>query len=202
LARPPLARAKLLDAAITLVRQQGYAATSVEDVCRAAGVSKGAFFHHFADKDAMALAAAARWTEITAPLFASAPYQDAPPGLPRLIAYLDFRKAILKGSTAEFTCFAGTMAQEIHCTSEPIRAAVEHCISSHAATLEADFTLAILTARRPEALTAQDLALHTQVVLQGAFVLAKAQGGPEIAAQSIDHLKRYLTLLLTPETLP
>ena len=43
--------------------------------------------------------------------------------------------------------------------------------------------------------TAESLALHTQAVLQGAFILAKARGGPEIAAQSVDHLKRYVTML-------
>ena len=43
--------------------------------------------------------------------------------------------------------------------------------------------------------TAKDLALHTQAVLQGAFVLAKAKGGAEVAADSIDHLRRYVELL-------
>ena len=43
--------------------------------------------------------------------------------------------------------------------------------------------------------TARSLALHTQAVLQGAFILAKATGGPEIAAQSIDHLRRYVAML-------
>ena len=45
------ARAKLLDAALNVIRAQGYAATSVDDLCRAASVTKGAFFHHFASKD-------------------------------------------------------------------------------------------------------------------------------------------------------
>ena len=39
------------------------------------------------------------------------------------------------------------------------------------------------------------LALHTQAVLQGAFILAKARGGPEVARDSVDHLRRYLILL-------
>jgi TetR/AcrR family transcriptional regulator, transcriptional repressor for nem operon len=43
--------------------------------------------------------------------------------------------------------------------------------------------------------TAEGLALHTQAVIQGALILAKAKGGPEIAAQSLDHLKRYIALL-------
>ncbi len=41
-------------------------------------------------------------------------------------------------------------------------------------------------------------ALHTQAVLQGAFVMAKAKGGAPIAAASIDHLHRYIELLFKP----
>ncbi len=43
--------------------------------------------------------------------------------------------------------------------------------------------------------TARSLALHTQAVLQGAFILAKASGGATIAAESVDHLRRYVELL-------
>ena len=48
--------------------------------------------------------------------------------------------------------------------------------------------------------TAASLALHTQAVLQGAFILAKATGGAEAAADSIDHLRRYVELLFKAST--
>lgn len=44
------------------------------------------------------------------------------------------------------------------------------------------------------------LALHTQAVIQGAFILAKATGGAEIAAESIDHLFRYIEMLFEERT--
>jgi AcrR family transcriptional regulator len=44
-------RHSLVSAARTLFGQQGYAATSVEEIVRLAGVTKGALYHHFADKD-------------------------------------------------------------------------------------------------------------------------------------------------------
>ncbi len=46
-ARPSDARERLIAAARDEIRRKGYTATRVEDICRAAGVTKGSFFHHF-----------------------------------------------------------------------------------------------------------------------------------------------------------
>src|SRR4051794_22839633 len=91
------ARQKLLSAALALFREQGYASTSLDDLCVRAGVTKGAFFHHFRSKEALAIAAANHWSEMTQAFFASAPYRKHSDPLERLLGYLDFRKAILKG---------------------------------------------------------------------------------------------------------
>ena len=45
--------------------------------------------------------------------------------------------------------------------------------------------------------TAGSLARHTQCVIQGAFILAKATGSAAVAAESIDHLRRYLTAFVS-----
>ena len=47
------ARTRLLDAALRLIRERGFAATSVDDLCTAAGVTKGSYFHHFKTKQAL-----------------------------------------------------------------------------------------------------------------------------------------------------
>jgi TetR/AcrR family transcriptional repressor of nem operon len=48
--------------------------------------------------------------------------------------------------------------------------------------------------------SAESLARHTQAVLQGGFVLAKAWNDPQAALDAIAHLKRYATQLLpTPK---
>lgn len=46
---------------------------------------------------------------------------------------------------------------------------------------------------------AKSLALHTQAVLQGAFILAKAKCSAEIAADSCEHLTRYLRALFNAQ---
>lgn len=194
--RPPLARTRLLDAALDVFRARGYAATTVDDLCEAAGVTKGAFFHHFQSKEALAVAAAQHWSEVTGALFASAPYHRHADPLDRVLAYVDFRKALLRGRVPEFTCLAGTLLQEAYDSHPEIRAACDASISSHAATLEADIAEAMHKYHVEAAgWTAESLALHTQAVLQGAFILAKARGGPALAAASVDHLRRYVELL-------
>lgn len=188
-------RAKLLDAALEIVRAKGFSATSVDDLCRHAGVTKGAFFHHFASKEALGIAAADHWSAMTGSLFAEAPYHLNDDPLDRVLGYIAFRKALLQGGVAEFTCLVGTMVQESYDTSPDIRAACDRSISEHAGKLEADISEAIEKYGIAAEWTASSLALHTQAVLQGAFILAKAKGGPEIAAESIDHLRRYVELL-------
>jgi len=164
-------------------------------LCTAAGVTKGAFFHHFKTKNDLAVAAADHWSEVTGALFASAPYHDAPDPLDRVLGYIDFRKAMLKGAVPEFTCLVGTMVQEAYATHPEVRAACARAICGHAEKLEADLAEAIKKHHIEADWTPSSLALHTQAVLQGAFILAKAKGGPQVAADSIDHLRRYVELL-------
>lgn len=194
----PDARSKLLDAALSVIRIKGYSATTVDGLCAAAGVTKGAFFHHFKSKEDLAVAAADHWSETTGALFAGAPYHDLHDPLDRVIGYLEFRKDLLQGGVADFTCLVGTMVQETYDAIPAIRQACDRSISGHAGTLEADIESAMRDRNMSPGWTASSLALHTQAVLQGAFILAKAKGGPEIAADSIDHLIRYVRGLFSP----
>jgi TetR/AcrR family transcriptional repressor of nem operon len=188
------ARRKLLDAALAVIRAKGFSATTVDELCGRAGVAKGSFFHHFKDKEALAVAAAQYWSEVTGALFAQAPYHAAADPLDRVLGYLSFRRAILTGAVAEFTCLVGTMVQEVYDSHPAIREACAASIAGHAATLEADIAAAI-RARGVTGVDAASLALHTQTVLQGAFILAKATGDGQIAADGVDHLIRYFELL-------
>jgi len=194
------ARTRLLEAARTVIRAKGFAATTVDDLCAEAEVTKGAFFHHFDSKEALGVAAAAFWAETTTAFFETASYHDHDDPLDRVLAYVDFRKSMIDGDLAEFTCLVGTMVQEAYGSHPTIRDACAASIFGHAATLEPDIAAAIATRDMAPDWTAASLAQHSQAVLQGAFILAKATGDRAIARQSIDHLKRYITLLFQDQT--
>ena len=46
-------RDKLLDAATRLFHENGYQAVTVNDICEAAQLTKGAFYHHFDSKETL-----------------------------------------------------------------------------------------------------------------------------------------------------
>lgn len=60
---PDIRRGELLDCAQALFFERGYEATTINDIILKAGVSKGGFYHHFASKEEILAALAARLAE-------------------------------------------------------------------------------------------------------------------------------------------
>ncbi|KJS24168.1 MAG: TetR family transcriptional regulator [Hyphomonadaceae bacterium BRH_c29] len=202
-AKPPSAREKLIGAAVKVVREKGFNATSVDELCREAGVTKGAFFHHFPSKTDLGVAAAEAWKLHANDLFGHAPYMACEDPLDRFLGYLEFRRNMLDGPVPEFTCLAGTMVQESYETLPTLREACQDSIWGHALTLVPDIEAARDKHGVDGDWTSESLALHTQAVLQGAFILAKATNGAAAARDSADHLIRYVRMLFRlPATRP
>jgi TetR/AcrR family transcriptional regulator, transcriptional repressor for nem operon len=190
-------RNALMEAAFGLVRRQGLAATSVDEICAAAGVSKGAFFHHFKSKDDLAAAAAYHWSAVTEPVFEGAAYHGPDDPLDRVLGYIDLRRDMMAGEIADFTCFAGTMVQEAWATSPAVQAAAWDSMSRHADALVPNIEAAKLSRGIGDGLNARSLALHMVAVVQGAFILAKASADSAIGADSAAHLRRYVEQLFS-----
>ena len=198
LATEHTSKTKLLDAALRVIRTKGYTAATLDDICAAAGVTKGSYFHHFKSKEEMALMAVEHWNNMTGGLFATSAYKELADPRERVLAYIDFRAEILQGELPDYTCLLGTMVQETFDTHPRIRDACNAGIAAHAHTVAIDIAAA-KGIYAPEAMwDPETLALYTQAVLQGAFILAKAQGSSPIVAQCIEHLRCYVEGLLTP----
>jgi TetR/AcrR family transcriptional repressor of nem operon len=188
-------KTKLLNAALNAIRAKGYAATTIDDICHAAGVTKGSFFYHFRTKDDLALTAAAHWSEMTERFFAEATYRRLSNPLDRLLGYVDFRISILRGDLTDYTCFLGTLLQETYATHPDIREACERGLATHNDTLARDIEAAKSLYAPDAPWSAESLGVFIQSVVQGALIFAKAKQGPEVARESLAHLRSYLELL-------
>jgi TetR/AcrR family transcriptional regulator, transcriptional repressor for nem operon len=189
-------RTRLLDAARDAIRAKGYSATTVDDICAAAGVTKGGFFHHFASKEQLGIAAIKQFELMASTIFGSAPYSSKPDPRDRVLGYVDFRASMLQGDIAQYTCLMGTTVQEVYATHPDIRAACDQGMSEHVAELTRDIEAAKQKYAPDATWSAQSVGYYMQSVLQGAFIFAKAKQNPEVATECLGHLRRYLETLL------
>jgi TetR/AcrR family transcriptional regulator, transcriptional repressor for nem operon len=193
-------RDKLLTAARDVIRAKGYSATSVDDICAAAGLTKGSFFHHFDSKEALGIAAVEAFNAMAGELFGATPYQASDDPRQRIFGYVDLRIAMLTGEISQYTCLIGTTVQETYQTHPALRAACDRMLSEHVAMLTRD--LAAAKARYAPAASWQpeSVGYFMQCVLQGGFIFAKAQQNPDVVTASLGHLRSYLETLLGQPT--
>jgi TetR/AcrR family transcriptional repressor of nem operon len=189
-------RAKLLDAARDVIRTKGYAGSTVDDICATAGVTKGSFFHHFDSKEELGIAAVERFGAMAATLFGSAPYRAENDPRDRVLGYVDFRIALLKGEIPLYTCLIGTTVQEAYASHPNLRDACDRMLSEHVGELTRDLAAAKARYAPDASWEPESVGYFMQCVLQGAFIFAKAKQSAEIATASLGHLRNYLVSLL------
>lgn len=71
-------RAKIIESAIKLFSKRGFNASRVDDICAEAGISKGAFYHHFESKQALFLALLDSWLQAIDKAIESSKEKTAP----------------------------------------------------------------------------------------------------------------------------
>lgn len=91
-------RGLLLDAAESVFAERGYRVATVDDVAKAAGLTKGAVYSHFGSKEALFRAAVRRRFEQRLDAFAKIVDEDTPLANRASLAALDFASSIDDGA--------------------------------------------------------------------------------------------------------
>jgi TetR/AcrR family transcriptional repressor of nem operon len=179
-------RERILATAEHLVIENGYAATSVDQVIAGSGTSKGSFFHHFDSKLALARALVDRYVaadlaHLEAALAATEALADP---VERLVAFLRvFEDGADELMTAQSGCLYISVLTERQLASDDTNAPIVAAIEAWRVAV-ADLLLAAAADRGID-VDADALADHLFVTFEGAFLLCRSTGDPA-------HMRRQL----------
>jgi TetR/AcrR family transcriptional repressor of nem operon len=187
---------KLVDASAKLMRARGYNATTVDDICSAAGVTKGGFFHYFKSKEEIAKAAVNYFRDNKRKDFEDAPFRKLLDPLDRVYGRLDFVKQNT-GGTGHLTkgCLIGMLAQELAFTHPEFRKACQDSFLSTAGDFEKDIAEAKLLHAPQADFSPKNVAMLYVSIVQGSLVLAKTSEENTVLLENIEQFRRYLQSL-------
>jgi TetR/AcrR family transcriptional repressor of nem operon len=164
-------RAAILAAAGRLFRRRGIATVSVADVTRAAGLTHGAFYGHFASKDALAAEACRGSLADAAEKWRQRAAHACTTGRDPLDALIDAYLTERHRDTPEDGCALAALGPEVARAGPPIAGALSAGAAALGAVLEE-----ALAARHPALSRSEctETALAILAALTGGIVLARA----------------------------
>ena len=193
--KPASTRDRLLDAAMGLMLEKGYSATGVDDVCRAAKVTKGSFFHYFKTKEDLGKAVLDRFYQVMQAKAAQSPHFKKDDPLERVIGWMDFASDQSRDPQSLRGCLLGTFCQELCQTHEAIRKECELKFGDWTGNLRRELDQAVDRHKPQAPIDTAGLAGHMVACLQGAIILAKAKRDGRPIRDAMGHCKAYVRSL-------
>jgi TetR/AcrR family transcriptional regulator, transcriptional repressor for nem operon len=192
-------RERILGVAEQLVIENGFAATSVDAVIKAAGTSKGAFFHHFDSKLDLARSLTERYVDadlahLRGALSATAGVADPAERVLAFVRY--FEDAAEELMSAQSNCLYVAVLTEQQLVSNGTSDLISHAIEVWRKAI-AELLTAAATARDLDLGDVDALADHVFVTFEGAFLLCRATGTPEHMRSQLGVLRRLLASALS-----
>lgn len=190
----------LLDAAQALVMRQGFSATTIDQVIDRAGVTKGAFFYHFASKDALAHALVERWAARDRAQLDGAMARAAAlarePGQ-RILVLVGLLAEVADSADEEDPgCLYASFCYETRLMDDAVRGMVTDTFAYWHERLTPWFEAA-LTAHPPklEGVDAASLLALLDTVFEGGLVMARIQRDDAALGAQLRQYRNYLELL-------
>ena len=171
-----------------MIRRRGYNATAVDDICKSAGITKGAFFHHFRTKESLVEACLIEWDRRLAGLEGAAGFQRLRSPRKRVAGFMEFFAEAFRNPNMLKSCLVGTTVQEAAETNPVLRNAANVCFANAGARFQA---LLDDAASRKKIDTASLAALWL-ATLQGSLLLYKATGDDRAFHKNLEHAQTYI----------
>jgi TetR/AcrR family transcriptional repressor of nem operon len=191
--QPVSARERILEATTTLLLERGYGATSIDEICGAAGVTKGGLFYHFDSKEVLASAAVGRFSaRLVAAGEAARPQTDRG-AFAALDAYVESLPALIDGPLLTRGCLLGAMAIQTTESHPAVWAAARAALGEWHAGLVSLINAA--AAERSVKVDSAELADGVLAAVEGGLLLDRSGVSAGAAVAAVNHFRRYLSEL-------
>ncbi len=189
---PAETRQRLIEAAIRLMLRQGFAATSVDQICAEAGVTKGGFFHHFENKEALGRAAVQAWGEFGTALYTEAWKDEKLDPLKQLHRMLDIMAGFTERPDEVCTCMVGMLSQELAQTHPALREECDRQLQIWTGNV-ARMLAAAQKKHPPRArFDAEEVAWFLNSLWQGSMLIGKARQQPEMIRANLKLARAFV----------
>jgi TetR/AcrR family transcriptional repressor of nem operon len=178
-----------------LMLENGYSATGVDNVCRAAKVTKGSFFHYFKTKEDLGKAVLDRFYRGMQAMAAQSPHFKKDDPLERVLGWMDFASDGSRDPRTLKGCLLGTFSQELSQTHEAIRKECDSKFCEWTGSIRKDLDDAVARHKPKTPIDTAGLASHLVASLEGAIILAKAKGDGKPIRETMQHCKAYVSSL-------
>lgn len=195
-------RARILDAAQSLVLEKGFGGTSVDEVIALAQTTKGGFFHHFTSKRELARALVERYVAVDMQLLddlLERAERESDDPLEQLLRFVSLQEDAADQLAADSPgCLYASFCYEQELVDESTRELIADAVLAWRTRTRAklDEVVALYEPRVPVDL--DTLADQGLAVYEGTFILSRALEQPELLRRQLAHFRTYLELLFRP----
>jgi TetR/AcrR family transcriptional repressor of nem operon len=190
-------RAKLIAATQRMMLRQGYAATTVDQICAEAGLTKGSFFHHFESKDAVGRAAVDAWGEMGTRLYSEAWADPASDPLDQLHRLLDIMISFTTRDEPTL-CMVGMMSQELALTNPGMREACARHLDDWTRMVVRMLAAAKRLHRPTVDFDPERVGWLLNSIWQGSMLIAKTRRTPDMIVSNLELARTYVASLFPP----
>jgi TetR/AcrR family transcriptional repressor of nem operon len=184
----------ILDCAQTLVLEKGFTATSLDEICAKAGITKGGFFHYFKNKEQLGAEMVDRYAQRAGEAIMSCVSCCGADPLDRVLGYIDATSRMCL-DPANKGCLIGTMTQELHESHPLISCCCGEKFLEMRDTLHRDLVAAAAVYEMDQSVDLAGLAEMFISTLQGGFILAKATKDRQAIVRVMSHYRSYVKSL-------
>lgn len=191
-------RDRLIDAAMELFHRQGYGATGISQILKAADANSGSLYHFFPTKEDLLAAVLEKYKVMLWPVLLDPIFSRIDDPIERIFGLLDGYRQMLTASQCTYGCPIGNLALEVADSHPNIRALIDENFDGWIKGVKSCLDEA--ADRLPADLDRRQLASFVLTVMEGGVMQAKAAKDLQPFDAAVTQLRDYFDRLLADGT--